>query len=243
MRRVLYLGWTMMLLLGGAASVRAQSVYGPGGLFVNPTANMPPVGQVEPSTLVLTEQTPYSPTSSYRQTTWISNAVDYGFSRRLEIGAASVLITNAPGFGNPSVGGYGKYLLVDEGVARPATAVGVTYLGAGQTGFREGFVALRKKVPASPFVAHAGVKYVDLEDGFAKHDFEPYAGAEIRLLRGWSLAAEGRPRLNFENGTPLALTLVHNSRSGYQVAFTWANNGPSRTPQFGFGVGLAIGSR
>jgi len=227
-----------------AAPAVAQSVYGPGGLFINPTAKITPTGQFEPSTLVLTEHTPYADApNGFHQSTWISSAVDYGVSPRLEVGAAIVTITNAPDAGDASVGGYAKYLLLGETVTRPALAVGATYLGGGQTGFREGFMALRKKIPHSPVTTHFGVQYADRVDGIDKHSFEPFLGVELKLLRNWSLSAEGRPRMNGENGQPLALTLVRSTPRGYQVAFTWANNGPSSTPQLGFGIGVALGSR
>jgi len=223
----------------------AQSVYGPGGLFLNPTAAMAPAGQIEPSVLALRQH--YSGTTSKNSfdATWLSSAVDYGLRPNVEIGAAVAAVAGLPGGGNPSFGGYAKYRLFPETGSRPAAAVGLTILGFGQTNFRAGFAALRKssRISGLSLAGDLGLQYVDVSVGKSRHSFQPYAGAELGFARGWTFTVEARPRLYSEIGTPLALTLIHRVRSGYQIAVTWANNGAVQSPGFGVGAGLTLGSR
>jgi hypothetical protein len=87
------------------------------------------------------------------------------------------------------------------------------------------------------------VQYADEIDGISRHQFQPYAGVEVGLGRRLSFIAEGRPRMNAEFGTPLALTLSYQASRNWRFAVTWANNGLSDEPKFGFGAGFSLGSR
>ncbi|MDQ2731176.1 MAG: hypothetical protein M3Y56_05920 [Armatimonadota bacterium] len=230
-----------------ASPLSAQSVYGPGGLFLDPTASLPPLRSLVPSVLVLHEDIRHGSDPAFSGT-WISSSIDYGFQDNLELGVALVAESGVAGEGNSSVGGYGKYRLLKEGNIWPALAIGGTLLGFGEANYRLGYIALRKHLysrgeKGMQFIGDMGVQYADVVDGINKHAVEPFAGLEFIPVENWVVTAEGRPRLNGESGTPAALTVSHRSASGYHIALTYANNGPSRSPRLGFGVGFALGSR
>jgi hypothetical protein len=228
----------LSLLLIGPAS--AQSLYGPGGLFLHPTASLPPKGQLTPSLLLLPQHDP----EDHVTRTWISGSLDYGLLRDLEIGGTVLKVTAWNR--DPSGGGYFKYRFLRESATRPAMAFGFTGLGGGDVDTRIAFLALKKGFGAAgrhPITAHLGVQYADVVDGFSKHEFQPYAGVELGLTSRLSFIAEGRPRMSQEFGTPLALTLSYRVSRRWHLAVTWANNGRSDEPRFGFGAGLSLGSR
>ncbi|MCC2671276.1 MAG: Exopolysaccharide biosynthesis protein YbjH [Armatimonadetes bacterium] len=234
--RALILG--ALLLLSGAP-VSAQTLYGPGGLFLHPTASFPEPGKVTPAILVLPQYNP----SAKSTRTWISGSVDYGLSRDLEVGATIVKVSGWDR--DPSTGGYIKYRLLQETARRPAVALGYTQLGGGDVNARVGFLALKKQVSqgAHPVTTHLGVMFVDEVDSITHHRWEPYAGIEVGLASKLSLLAEGRARTEHDLGTPLALTRVYKPSKDWKLAFTWANAGHSSHPLFGFGAGISLGSR
>src|SRR5438552_1258896 len=115
MRRVAITLLCAGLLECPVASARAQSLYGPGGLFLHPTADVPPKGQLTAGALVLTQRIP--PTPGFHQIpTWGSVSLDYGLTRDVEIGVTSLAITDFA----PSYGGSFKYRFLHESRSRPA---------------------------------------------------------------------------------------------------------------------------
>lgn len=236
MRRVLL----ALLPLAACAPAGAQSLYGPGGLFLHPTASMPQKGRLTPGLLVLPQHNPDAGSTR----TWISGSVDYGLTDDLELGATVVKVAGWDR--DPSFGGYVKYRLMRETLTRPALAVGYTQLGFGDVNTRIAFAALRKQFGIGRrrlIVTHLGVQYADEVDGLKRRQLQPYAGIELGITSRVSFIAEIRPRLEHDFGTPLALTLAYKPTRDWRLAVTWANNGLSDEPMFGFGAGLTLGSR
>jgi hypothetical protein len=225
------------------AKVGAQSLYGPGGLILHPTAALPEKGQLSPGVLVLPQHNPVVDETRI----WISGSLDYGATRDLEIGATVLKITNWPGHA-ASAGGFAKYRLLRETRSLPAVAAGFTVLGFGGADSRAAFMAFRKQVyggkpgAAHAVILHAGLQYADLLDGITREELQPYGGVEIGLARRLTLTAEGRPSGKADFGTPLALALIYRYGTGGRLALTWANNGRSDSPRLGFGAGFGIGS-
>ncbi len=237
MRRIALLAFGLGLL---AAPASAQSLYGPGGLFLHPTASVPPKGRLTPGLLVLPQHHPVG-----RETrAWFSSSLDYGLTDDLEVGAVMVWVEDWDDR-EASVGGFAKYRFLRETKGRPAAAIGFGQLGFGDLDSRTAFLALRKQVRSGekfPVILHLGVQYADYVDEISRHEFQPYGGVEVGLGRRLTFIAEGRPRMNAEFGTPLALTLSYWASEDWRVAVTWANNGLSDNPRFGVGVGFAIGT-
>jgi hypothetical protein len=228
-----------LLVLWLAAPASAQSLYGPGGLFLHPTASTPPRGQFTPSFLFLPQHNPAADSTRI----WLSSSLDYGLTDNLEIGGTFLKVTGWNR--DPSFGGFIKYRFLDETETIPALAVGFTGLGFGDVNTRIGFFAARKQFNRDgrfPVTLHLGVQYVDVVDGVEKDEFQPYAGVELGLTSRLSFIAEGRPRMTGEFGTPLALTLSYRVTRNWNFAVTWANNGLSDTPKFGFGAGFSLGT-
>jgi hypothetical protein len=230
------------LLLAGllCAPAKAQSLYGPGGLFLFPTASFPPKGRITPGFLLLPQHDPDANVTRV----WLSASLDYGLTDDIEIGGTFLKVTGWDR--DPSFGGFVKYRLLKENAVRPAFAIGFNQLGFGDVNTRTGFLAARKEFSIGKrhlIVAHLGVQYIDEMDGFSHHEWEPYAGVEVGLTNRLTFIAEGRPRGNQEHGTPLALTLNYKVSKNWHLAATWANNGRSDQPRFGFGAGLSLGSR
>jgi hypothetical protein len=230
----------VLLAAGLSAPARAQSLYGPGGLFLHPTASFPPKGRITPGFLFLPQHDPVANDTRI----WLSGSLDYGVTDDLEIGGTFLKVTGWDR--DPSFGGFVKYRLMKENLFRPALAVGFEQLGFGDVNTRSGFLALRKEFSIGKrhlIVAHLGVQYIDEMDGLSHHQWEPYGGLEIGVTKRLTFIAEGRPRGNQEFGTPLALTLSYKVTKDWHLAATWANNGRSDEPRFGFGAGLSLGSR
>jgi hypothetical protein len=237
---------TIGLLIGLAGAASAQSLYGPGGLFLLPTAAVPEQGRVTPALLVLPQHNP----EAHSTRTWESVSVDYGATDDLEIGATYLKVAGWDR--NASAGGYAKYrFLRAERDGRPQgagldAAAGFTVLGGGDVDAQVGFLALRRPVQLAAdrsLVGHLGVEYLGTLDGISRHEWQPYAGVELGLVPRLVLAGEARPRGRGDFETPFALTLVYRYGAANRLALTWANNGLSDHPMFGFGAGLTIGGR
>ncbi|MGV3721705.1 MAG: YjbH domain-containing protein [Actinomycetota bacterium] len=230
----------LALTLGLTAPASAQSLYGPGGLFLFPTASVPPKGQLTPGILVLPQHNPAFDSTR----TWLSGSLDYGLTDDLEIGATIVKVGGWQR--DASAGGFFKYRLLDEEDGLPAVAIGFTQLAGGDVNTRVGFLALKKSWTVGkdhPLIGHVGVQYADEIDGISRHEWQPYAGLEYGITTRLSFIVEGRPRMRAEFGAPIALTLAYQVSDDWRLALTWANNGLSDTPKFGFGAGISLGSR
>src|SRR2546428_12259654 len=108
LRVTLLVAIAALLTAGGAA--RGQSIYGPGGLLLNPPADFPARGQSTPSVLLI----PQDSAAIGGRRTWTSYTLDYGATDKLELGATHLKI--APGdtaFHSGSTGGFAKYRLLD----------------------------------------------------------------------------------------------------------------------------------
>jgi hypothetical protein len=232
-----------------AGAVQGQSLYGPGGLFLLPTADVPLKGELTPGVLML-PQTKTPELNEHRVQTWISTSLDYGLTHDLEVGLERLQVTDWPA----TFGGFAKYRFLRETSCRPAMAVGLVNTGFGENHTppignihnRSYFVALRKgflQNSAHPVVGHFGIEYIDVDRGVFHDTLLPYAGAEVGLVPRWTFIAEGRPKGRGDVGTPLALSLSYSYGRGRRVVVTWANEGQSERPLFGFGVGIAIGER
>jgi hypothetical protein len=233
--------WLPLLLgLFLAPPASAQSLYGPGGLFLHPTAALPEKGQLTPGFLILPQHNP----TAHEDRTWLSGSLDYGLTDRIEIGFTALGVTD---WGrDASYGGFFKYKLLTETADRPALAIGYTRLGFGDMNGQQAFLAARKQVAPGkrhPVWVDLGVQYTDEIDGTPKHQFMPYAGVEVGLTSRLTFIAEGRPRGNNEFGTPLALTLSYQVTKQWRLAVAWANNGLSDHPEFGVGAGFSLGAR
>jgi hypothetical protein len=241
MRRIALTLFWIGLLGCPVTHLRAQSLYGPGGLFLHPTANVPAQGQLTLGALILQQRIPPTP-GLHTNPTWGSVSLDYGLTPDVEIGVTGMGITDF----KPSYGGFLKYRFQRESGNMPALAVGFTYSDYGGTNSRAAFVAARKQLSANeehPIVGHVGLQYIDSLAGFAYEQVLPHVGVEYGLAPRWTLIAEARPRGRGDFKTSTALSVAYRYSEGGQLVLSWLNTGQSTQSRFGFGVGYLIGGR
>ena len=241
MRRVVLMLLWVSLFGGLGAGARAQSLYGPGGLFLNPTADVPPKGQLTAGLIVLEQRIPSTP-GLHEFPVWVSGSLDYGVTPDVEIGFTSLGITDF----ETSFGGSFKYRILRESAKYPAVAAGFGITGYGGSDSQLGFVALRKQVSQSashPVVAHLGLQYISMLAGLEYHQFLPYGGVEVGLARRWTFIGEVRPRGKGDFKTSTGVSVAYDYGHGGRLVLTYSNTGQSTQSRFGFGVGYGIGGR
>jgi hypothetical protein len=237
-----------LMLAGGA---RAQSIYGPGGLFLNPTADFPARGQITPSVLVIPQAS--GPSALGGKRTWYSYSLDYGVTERIEIGVTHLKVApGGTGFKDGSTGGSVKYKLVEGRPGnRPDVAIGAGFLTGGDVNASVQFVALRftpKGMAKHPMHLHLGAFYANVLNQFQRRNLVPYAGVDYQLsdsliLFGEMRARSTRPEAAADVKPPSAIGLVWQPSSAIKVALAYANNGWSDSHKLAFGVGYRIGIR
>ena len=243
-------GFVLLVALGGGASAHAQSIYGPGGLLLNPTADMPDKGQITPAILVIPQGREDGP----GHLTWSSYSVDYGATKNLEVGGTYLKIN--PGgdrFQHGSAGLYAKYRLLSERPGRPISiAIGATALGGGDANASTAFAAARWtafRVKSRPVHIHAGAMYIRELDGVRHNKAVPYIGIDYALSRRLTLFAEQRAKMGSGSSEDLpgyylarSIGVAWQLHGRYKLVLAYARNGWEETPDhFSIGIGYSIG--
>jgi hypothetical protein len=235
--------WTIgvaILIFAGSGS--AQSIYGPGGLLLNPTADLPPVGQLTPAVLVLPQES--DAIGGWR--TWTSVILDYGLAERWEVGAIYLDASGFPEGRDGSIGAFGKYQILPGSQRSPAVAVGAGFLTGGDLNGQTLFLAARQELSrpgsAHPLRLHAGVFYADELNGTERDDLVPYVGLEYGLSRTMRLFGEWRSEMRGDIEPVAAVGVLLRPGDRYHVALALANNGRSDGLRFSIGVGYTIRS-
>jgi hypothetical protein len=245
---VLFTALVATLVTSAAPQAHAQSIYGPGGLFLNPSADLPEKGQITPAVLVMPQRLQQG-----GRLTWSSYSLDYGLSDKWEIGTTYLKVNPGSGeFKNGSAGLYAKYkVLAEVPRRRPALAVGGNFLEAGDSEARTAFAALRfsptRPGAKHPAALHLGAMYIDKLDGIKYREWAPFAGAELSLTDHLSTFAEVRPRLTPQNGATKgtfanrSLGLVWKPIQHFKFILVYGSNGwNDKSSQLGFGIGYAL---
>jgi hypothetical protein len=249
MRRLVLLSAGFLALSTATAS--AQSIYGPGGLLLNPTADFAPKGNLSPAALWIPSKDPAGGNKNL-----YSLGANYAATDKLEVGATYLKL--APGGDKPdgSFGGSVKYKLLQGGgpcTWRPDIAVGASILGGGDLDARTAFVAARftplPDYTGHPVHLHAGALYANKLYGGKRNDTALYVGADVGLTPNLAAFAEYRQKLKLE-GTgdpdvhaPNAIGLVYKPSDYYKLVVAYANNGQSTGNRLAIGVGFTLGSR
>lgn len=238
-------------LLATGIAAHAQSIYGPGGLLLNPTADFAPKGNISPAALWIPTKDPGGATRSL-----YSIGANYAATDKLEVGVSYLKL--APGGSKPdgSFGGFAKYkLATGRGGWSPDIAAGAGFLAGGDLDARTAFLAARfTPLPTEtkhPFHLHAGVLYADRLYGGKRDDAALYVGADVALTPQLAAFAEYRQKLGLESGSggepdrhaPNAIGLIFKPAEDYKLVVAYANNGPSTDNRLAIGVGFTLGSR
>jgi hypothetical protein len=241
MRRIAVTLLCASMLACSVAGARAQSLYGPGGLFLHPTADIPPKGQLTLGAIVLTQRIPPTP-GLHSTPTWGTVSLDYGLTPDIEIALTGLGITDFA----PSYGGSFKYRFLHESRSMPAMALGATYSesNGAETDTKAVFLAARKQLTSGerhPITGHLGVQYIDKLAGLPYDQLLPHVGVEVGLDERWTLIGEMRPRGRSDFKTSTALSVAYKYGKGNRLVLTWVNTGQSTESRLGFGIGYTIG--
>jgi len=219
--------------------VQAQTLYGPGGLFIHPTAYTPAAHAFEASASWFSQKIDGS-----RATEWVPLGVSYGVTDRLEVGAMYVNRLSAAGLSRGSAGLFLRDQLVTETPRRPAVALSASYLGsdvklasvAASAGYHlqsRGHTIL---------VGHGGIQWGWRGDDVpSSNSVSVFGGVEVPLKYGVSALAEYGTRFSFDYKESSAFGLMWRSRKGISVAVGFVNVGRSSSERFFVGVGVPIG--
>jgi hypothetical protein len=231
------------LALTSAATARAQSIYGPGGLLLNPTADVPKVGQLTPAILFV----PQKSRALGGLRNWTSVTLDYGAAERWEVGATFLKASGFPGGRDPSFGGFAKYQVLPGTGRGPAVAVGGGVLTGGDSNAQTAFIALRQNLTspdaAHPLRLHVGGFYANELSGVDRDHIVPYGGLEYILSRRANAFVEWRGKMPTDVDAAVSVGVLLKPAADYRLALAMANNAWGDGLRFSFGVGYAIGIR
>lgn len=248
---LLPLGALLLTLLGGTVSLEAQTIYGPGGLLLNPTADLPAKGKITSAALVIPEKRDGAP----GHLTWTAYTVDYGASEDLEVGLTHLKVS--PGspaqFDKGSTGLYAKYRLLPAKPGQPVqVAVGGGFLAGGDADGANVYATVRysplKASNPRQLRLHTGAIYIDKQDNIKRSRVVPFVGADYALAQDWTLFAEARAsmpvRSNNADGThvPRAAGVIYQPGQNFKLVLAYATNGwNSSGPRFSIGIGYGLG--
>lgn len=254
-------GWFWGLALVGAWG---QSAYGPGGLFMIPSAYTSPEGQANLGMMGGREGmwAPHGPHEHF----WLSTALAYGATDRLQVGFTHILIQDADA--KPTWGVFGKYQLRPEKGNRPAIALSGVWLPVWHWRTEAVALSASKSFRFSDSVTahlHAGALHARFFNGI-KTDLHPYAplaghspsslydpsrpivrqvpfgGVDISLGKWVKITAEGRMRIiaDHPEAIPAKVGVLFTLPGNGRLGFAWGSNGLDSESSLTIGVGYNI---
>lgn len=250
---------SIMAIAAVAISVKPTqaSIYGPGGLLLNPTADMPQKGELTPATLGIKQD---GPGALGGRRTLASYGLTYGLSDNIELGVTHLRLNPTTGpKADPSTGASLKLRLLRGKVdGRPEVVVGGNFLRGGDIDGQTGFVAARfatalNEKGSKTANLHLGLMYANELWGIKRHELVPYVGIDMELIKNVRAFAEVRQRMGVDGPVgglnvpdvraPRALGLVWQPMGGLKIFVGSANNGQSRSMRPSVGIGYTVGVR
>jgi len=259
---VLILIATMMGVL--TLSAGAQSAYGPGGLFMIPSAYTSPEGQANLGMMGSKEGmwAPHGP----HEHLWLSTAVAYGATDRLQVGFTQIAFRDANA--KPTWGAFAKYQLRPESGNRPAIAVSGVWLPVWHWRTEAVSLSASKTIRLSDTASahiHVGALHTRWFQGI-KTDHHPYApteghpdspfydksrpivrqvpfvGVDVGVGKWVKLTAEGRTRLisDHPDAIPAKVGIIFTLPGNGRLGFAWGSSGLDSENSLTIGVGYNI---
>lgn len=256
---------TFVLLMGLAGSlVRAQSAYGPGGLFMIPSAYTSSEGQSNLG-MMGGKEGMWGPHGAHDHL-WLSTAVAYGASDRLQVGFTQIALQNTAA--KPTWGAFAKYQLRPEEGNRPAIAVSGVWLPVWHWRTEAVALSASKSFELTDSVRghiHAGALHARFFNGI-KTDHHPYApeaghpvsplfdpsrpivrqvpfvGVDVAVGKWVKLTAEGRTRLiaDHPDAIPAKVGIIFTLPGNGRLGFAWGSDGLDSENALTIGVGYNI---
>jgi len=247
MRRAAW-GW-IVVVVALAMTPRVGNcggVYGPSGLFLHPTAYLPPDRHTTFGATYFT-QTRDVPRGD-RSTEWVPIFADQRLSSRVE-GGLIYLHHRVDSDDRTSYGGFAKYQLVEERPGRPALGLAADYL-TGDLRTASGYLVASKQfdLGSHPIRAHLGYAVTRRSDlqgpsgRFHETDDAPYAGLELFLTPKLRLVGEVEAKMKFYQEAPMSVGLMWSPSRNTGLGIGWLNTGRSTSSRFFIGVGYKIKS-
>ncbi|HVK01938.1 MAG TPA: hypothetical protein VM490_00540 [Armatimonadaceae bacterium] len=221
--------------LGCASQAQAQTFYGPGGLFVHPSAFSPKPGSRSMAASIITQD------SDHGSGQYVPVSLSFGLTERFSAGA---LLISHRGDAHPHDHGgvFAKYQLARDSASRPAFAVAGAYRRQDSMETSLAGVASHQFLGRSGrplVVGHLGVKYGRHPSG--RDDVGAYGGVEVPLGGDVRLVGELSTRLRFEESAARGLGLFWGKPGTVSVGLGMVNLGRGRRDGFFFGVGYPLG--
>lgn len=234
MMKKIGLGLLTVALTCLATAVQAQTVYGPGGLFVHPSAFTPARGtfNLNASYFLQTEK-------GSGNTEWQPTSLTYSPTNQLQLGA-SLVRRHTPLNHGDSGGVFAKYLLL-AGTKEQPTSVSLvgSYLAPGIQQSSVSLVASRdfKEGELTRYTGHVGLQWArrGTQDGLAA-----FVGAQAALSPSVSLLAEYGTRFSFNVKAATSIGVVWMGR-GQSLGIGYVNPGGSQNSHFFIGAGYPLG--
>jgi hypothetical protein len=229
-----------MLLLGlwiGPAA-QAQTAYGPGGLFIHPTATVPSRGALDLNLSWYTQRIEGQPT-----TQWIPVSVAYSATDRFQVGPLFLerLVKDRS---RASGGLFARYLLTPDGLHHPAVALAGNFYAGDVRLASVSLVsshAFRQR-DRSLFTVHLGAQWARRSDiPRAQDSLSGFVALEAPLSQNFAAVAEYGTRFSFDYKERSALGVVWRPKGGLQVGVGFVNTGRSSENGFFVGVGYPLG--
>ena len=228
--------WAVILAMVGVlpSAARAQTVYGPGGLFVHPSAFTPQLG-------IRANLSWFTQERNGLESQWIPASVIYSADGRTEFGALHVS-RRASGKERSSGGFFGRYQFRKESVLGPGIAVVGSYLGGDVQQSSVSAVGSWRVPAARGLAVHSGFQWVrraDLPD--TQSDLSRFIALDVPLGRGLRLVGELGSRLKFHRKEASAIGLMWSDHRGFSLGAGFVNTGRSDSARPFIGAGYTIG--
>ena len=217
----------------------AQAAYAPGGLFIHPTAFIPPRHHLEVYAAAFTQDEDQDITASY-----YALSLSYAPTDRLQVSGIAAYHQAAYVASHMHVGPFIKYQLASDTPSHPAFALTGLYLPNDhlETAFTGVFSHALAKNGRTLATVHAGAKWGRMADEHGgMSDFGGFVGLEVPLAREWNLVGETSTRLKFDMNPASSIGVMYHSRSGLNLSLGYVNTGRSNKMKLFFGVGYPFG--
>jgi hypothetical protein len=215
------------------AKVYGQTVYGPGGLFVHPTAFMEPSGSRANLSWFTQE-------ANGVESRWIPASLTFDLDQDTQAGALYVsrLLRGAE---RSSGGVFFKRRIIRESVLSPGIAVIGSYLG-GDVQQSSLSLAGSWRIPAARgLTLHSGIQWARRADLPVSRDgFSRYMALDAPLGAGFRAVGEIGSRFSFDRKASSAYGLMWSGPGGLEVGVGWVNTGRSDSNRFFIGAGITV---
>ncbi len=231
------------LLATAAVSIspaQAQSIYSPGGLFVHPTAFVPPAHKFSSYTAGFTQDEAGGVNNSYYPVTFTYTPTD-----RLQVSALAVHHQASDEATHTHLGAFLKYQLLPDAATHPAFAITGSFVGHDHMESSAAAVTSHSFLRGDRALAtlHLGAKWGRTkEQQGGANDFGGFVGTQVPLSRQWNLVGETSTRLKFDRSSATSVgVMYHDAKSGLGISVGLVNGGRSSRMKFFFGVGVPLG--